>query len=506
MSLAIYVNQAEPPLPGSIEHTTYLFTEFAQDGYVRSSEPEITYDWDDSSPAAIGFLSKSSDGAGWDSGSTNTAVVPAAPSPANATGNYRTRIYTMSFASGNQGIQPDVAIAYVRLYATDDAFMGTNTQYVYESVAYDNMIMWGREVAPDDFSEGEGVDRYYEGDWEGEEIYFYVSAYADIGTDRYASALFNTGSIYNEAEYTDGNLGFEGARDAETGDYSARTGATSDEAMYVEYDVSDPTKWFRIKRSFFAFDSSAIDSATRQITSASLNITGIDNSDSSVIAFIGTQSDTIQNSDYDAFGAVVSDVVAWQHTPFPAINVMSMNSTGLTHVAEKVEANATVKFCLREYEHDYLNVAPDIDNKTFSNGCAYSASSGHPYLKIVYNKVPEYYDATIRFHWTIVAGSWNGSGWDSAGASLDMIALGTWEDDERWAAIKITFTGVSTLSMDIENNDNVKLINGETITSGQIVTLPWRGHWDDSGDDFDEIILTSSGASYTLTKIEFLEA
>ncbi|MHA1290336.1 MAG: hypothetical protein ACTSPB_23395, partial [Candidatus Thorarchaeota archaeon] len=183
-----------------------------------------------------------------------------------------------------------------------------------------------------------------------------------------------TTTVY--AETSDGYI------EKSNADWSACRGATDGDNVYdtVSYYAGairayDSGSTYTITRSFFMFDTSPIpDDVT--IVNAYLNVYGYVNAKSSVCAMKGTQGDTLETSDFDAFTGSEYGHVSWVAGVY---NNISFNAQGCSDI-NKV---GTTYICLREYTYDYLNTAPGDG----TNGLYFADNTGtdkDPYLVIVY--------------------------------------------------------------------------------------------------------------------------
>ncbi len=161
---------------------------------------------------------------------------------------------------------------------------------------------------------------------------------------------------------TDGNMIFP----AET---------ETDEAAGVKMD---PPDWY-IWRSFFDFDMSAIPvSAT--ITACTLTLQSYGAETCDIELQEGTQSDSLAWADYDAFTGSPFVTQAW----VIGSNILTLSAAGLTYIQSKF--GNTAKLCMREYDHDYLNVAPSV-GENFQAGLYWSGAAvaaNRPKLTVTY--------------------------------------------------------------------------------------------------------------------------
>jgi len=142
---------------------------------------------------------------------------------------------------------------------------------------------------------------------------------------------------------------------------------------------------FYAARAFLYFDLSALPGGA-SVVSASVFIRGsLANSQVSLLQ--GTQTGT------DASGLVAGDWNGFTGTPFSTINWVTgitkneftLNAAGMSYI-ESV-AGGTAKFCVREYDSDYSNVAP-LNNDDNKNGLYFHTATpgtdNDPYITIEY--------------------------------------------------------------------------------------------------------------------------
>lgn len=120
---------------------------------------------------------------------------------------------------------------------------------------------------------------------------------------------------------------------------------------------------YRIYRSWFAFDLTGLPSGS--IKGAWLTFYRSAGGASSVCVQEGTQADPMTLDDFDAFEDTLFSMVQWSGAPVS----MPLNQAGMDYVQSK--RGSVAKFCLREYDHDYLCVefAKDI---YYNNALYYS--------------------------------------------------------------------------------------------------------------------------------------
>jgi len=144
---------------------------------------------------------------------------------------------------------------------------------------------------------------------------------------------------------------------------------------------------YYLYRTFLYFDLSSLPlSAT--VTSAVVTIRGYIEANSDVVIQQGTQTGT------DISGLVSGDWNGFTGSPFAQVtwitgndprNNFNLNAAGLSYI-ESV-AGGTAKFCLREYDSDYSDVAP-LNNDDNKNGLYFNTATpgtdNDPYITIGY--------------------------------------------------------------------------------------------------------------------------
>lgn len=165
--------------------------------------------------------------------------------------------------------------------------------------------------------------------------------------------------------------------------YAGSTNNASASATRAEvYGSSSPYKAY-ITRSFFYFDLSGLPGSA-EVQSVELQLYKSTLGDSSVCAQQGTQADALSVDDYNAFAGSEYGHISW--TGSEEYKSISFNTEGKNYIAGRMGIGA-VKICCREYDHDYLDVAPG-QGQNFRNGCYYADNSGtdkDPKLVITYS-------------------------------------------------------------------------------------------------------------------------
>jgi len=173
------------------------------------------------------------------------------------------------------------------------------------------------------------------------------------------------------AHTNDGRVGhvassWEGARIAPSGTWVNRTEQYSDIGMYVYRWNSN----FNIHRSFFWFYLGAIPGGSK-VLSVTVTMGGQGFATNRVCIQIGSQGWTLFPLDYDSFKGVCFDHILWKRSDVgePVLNEFTFNVTGRIYVETRL--GKWIRFCVREYDHDYLDVTPDIGVR-YQNGVFYS--------------------------------------------------------------------------------------------------------------------------------------
>lgn len=488
----------------AISHVTYLFSE--KDGYLTKDE-DVNYTWWQPGPArTMAAFSVTSNGAGdlW-------ANSPKTYMPEDLTGGwydpyrtgtYRTKLVTRGRCIGTGGLGGEHAISDVNVVTDQVDPFNTETTYVWKTVTLENTIIHADEVAPVDYDVDETHTRYYDGKYSTSKfIQFKVNSLGPPPS-RYCFTSIQITAFQLEELCDNGEYGWDGAHDATNAEYRYTTEQRTNYAMVA----ANYTTFFAICRAFIQFDPTSIVGGGRTITDAQLQLSGYSTAEADVIIHEGTQVCDAAGpllADFDAYtGDPVADVVDWTTSR----HYIDLNSTGMSHVISKVAAGDPIKYCLRQYDHDYLDVEPTpVYHRCglqFSEKPPDPEAVLAPTLKVTYTKVPEWTDRLDTSYWTPVTGSWNGSAWVSApGTQIWLTVNGTWADNERWSAIKITYTGTPQIDLALID---VTYIYDQPYWSGDILYIPWRERASQSFYDLGTIIMTSF-SSFTVTGIDFLE-
>lgn len=134
-----------------------------------------------------------------------------------------------------------------------------------------------------------------------------------------------------------------------------------------------------IHRSFFSFDLSGIPAGARVIA-ATLTLHSYDTEQCNVSVQEGTQGSPLSNADFDAFTGEYFAVNAWELNS----NTFEFNDIGIAYIQSVIGATANI--CMREYDHDYLDVSP-ADGEAPAAGVCYSGTANpedRPKLTVTY--------------------------------------------------------------------------------------------------------------------------
>ncbi|MEF8879913.1 MAG: hypothetical protein V5A64_05940 [Candidatus Thermoplasmatota archaeon] len=153
----------------------------------------------------------------------------------------------------------------------------------------------------------------------------------------------------------------------------------SDEYYDSSIGVAEYSFSYGITRSFFRFDTSGLpDDCT--ISSAVVKIHGYSNGGDSACIQESTWSTAgLGTGDFDAFtGEAFDTISSWSSSSY---NDFSLNSKGIGSISK----TGTTEFCVREYEHDYLDSAPSAD---YVSGCYFAEApigGNPPVINITYS-------------------------------------------------------------------------------------------------------------------------
>lgn len=134
------------------------------------------------------------------------------------------------------------------------------------------------------------------------------------------------------------------------------------------------TDLFTINRSFFYFDTTGAPLPT----TVELWVYIIAALNESLVVMEGTQADSLTTADFNAFtglefGHLLREEItegAWHKVIFNSLGRSKINRTGVT------------KICVRQYEHDYLDLMPEDKVEHYQTGYYTENATYKPYLLI----------------------------------------------------------------------------------------------------------------------------
>ena len=165
------------------------------------------------------------------------------------------------------------------------------------------------------------------------------------------------------------------AHDATTGLEVHKTDELSNAALRAKKEFI----YESVHRTFLEFDLSDVPT-DRTITEATISVYVYTYGNCNAAAQEGNQSDDLELEDYNNFTGSPFCTVAMAEGP----RTFTLNPAGRAYVGSKFGNKA--KFCLREYDHDYLNVEPGAD-QSFGSGMYYSEATDEekrPTLTLTY--------------------------------------------------------------------------------------------------------------------------
>lgn len=142
---------------------------------------------------------------------------------------------------------------------------------------------------------------------------------------------------------------------------------------YTKYGLATYT----IARGFFPFSLAGISGT---VQSAVLQLYGQKDGSPKIILCAGTQADPLTTDDYERFETTEFALVTWSGS---LVNTFTLNADGIDHVQDNLAG--TVRFCTREYDHDYSNSPQPVGlNEAGARYSEYSVVAQKPKLTIVY--------------------------------------------------------------------------------------------------------------------------
>lgn len=146
------------------------------------------------------------------------------------------------------------------------------------------------------------------------------------------------------------------ARNDAAGTHIDATQEDKDTAMAASYWPPE----ISVSRVFLYFDLSVIP-AGKTCVSVSVSLGGLNTCGSQATIQEGTQGDPVTVNDFSKFTGVILSQVTWVVSGAGGsnLNVFTLNAAGRIYIQSVF--GSTAKLCAREYEHDYMDVAPGMN-------------------------------------------------------------------------------------------------------------------------------------------------
>jgi hypothetical protein len=313
------------------------------------------------------------------------------------------------------------------------------------------------------------------------------------------SQAFTVYSGPNDGYVYEDNANWTTLRSAASGSEVNSTTPNTATAIMARHDAGLD---YGISRSFFEFDLSELSGGGRTIQSVILDLVASSNNESNVMVQEGTQSASLGTGDFDSFtGSILAG--PFDMEVFDTRNLIYFDSTSY------VVANlgGTVKFCVREYDHDYSDSTPG-NSTNYRNGVyyiehGYASPLRTPRLIINYLKTPDWTAHFDNTQWSIGSnGSWDGSKYTTSSDTLNLDTP-TFASGYKPYKIRITFTGATSIWVELNNTDgSANLFDGdEQFTSGEEKVINNYNNFDIAELD----IFNYDSGDFDVTNIEFLE-
>jgi hypothetical protein len=263
-----------------------------------------------------------------------------------------------------------------------------------------------------------------------------------------------------------------------------------------------------ICRSFFEFDLDAISLTDRTITKIELDLVNYGYNESTIQIYGSDFTGDVAAGEfpYQDFGATAFldsafALVMWDGEANYNRNVMLLNAAGKAFV--EAAFGGLVAFCVREYDHDVLNVPPvgtTHRNGLFFRDIGYNDPIRTPRLLITYEKSPEWTQHLDNTKWTATNGAtWDGTKWNSSSGSIELAPAGTWADGYKPYKIRVTFAGEAEAWLEMRNTQGSgELLAGLNLVSSgdEVLITNYNGY------DISDLYIFLNGS---VSNIEFLE-
>lgn len=199
----------------------------------------------------------------------------------------------------------------------------------------------------------------------------------DIKLSSYIDADIFYGST-NDGYVENGADTWNGARNATTGTSFSSTSTSAGGPTRSQFYKGN----YLISRSFFSFDTSAIE---HKIISCAMKIHGATPITSSIpsatVVMKGTQGDTLSLDNFDSFTGNFTSILSsssWSDTDY---NSFVMNTDGI----DAIDTTGTTYYCIRDY-YDVVNATP---GNVYCVGVYFADAAGtaaDPYLEILIDR------------------------------------------------------------------------------------------------------------------------
>ncbi len=190
-----------------------------------------------------------------------------------------------------------------------------------------------------------------------------------------ASFLIDADTVYSTTAdgwvLHDGEATWAASHNAADGYSSSAINSEKSTGIMAQYSAGTT---FDINRSFFYYDLAALSGT---VSSVYEKLSSYFYEESSICSQLGTQAASLGTTDYNNFSGTYYGSSAWSSNKA----TINYGAGGISDV--QAVLGGTFKTCVREYDHDYLNVTPGTS--TYRNGVRYTETAGtasDPYLYI----------------------------------------------------------------------------------------------------------------------------
>jgi hypothetical protein len=147
------------------------------------------------------------------------------------------------------------------------------------------------------------------------------------------------------------------ARNDTAGTHISATDEDKNTAMSASYWPPE----ISVSRGFLYFDLSVVP-AGKACVSATISLGGLNTCGSQATIQEGTQGAPVAVSDFSKFTGAILSRVTWVVSGAGGtdLNVFTLNAAGRAYIRSVFGSSA--KLCAREYEHDYMDVSPGMND------------------------------------------------------------------------------------------------------------------------------------------------